>query len=125
VLTSWGVDENARVVSLSQLELEAPQMYWDVGTSHIRKATNAFLGNLLYFSDEGAAAMEAVLGALRHYAAATEYGHHRVKPDELERRRRAMDEALDRVYALLRRELKEPGVSARPDGLLPARITPG
>jgi hypothetical protein len=109
VLAGWGDDEDERTVGLHTLQSETPQMYWDVGARHITKATNAYLGKLLYFSDDGPKAMEAVLGALRHYAAATEYGGSGVKSDELKRRRAAMDEAMDRVYALLRKELKEPG----------------
>jgi hypothetical protein len=112
VLADWGADETARVHALQTLQLETPGMYYSVGMKSLGKAVNEYLGNLLYFSAEGIDAMEDATYAFRHYAGAMEYGHQRVRPEELATRRKAMDDGLDRAYALLRKELKEPSGTA-------------
>jgi hypothetical protein len=115
-------------MAMHMMREDAPLMYYDTGTKNRVKATNEYLGNLLYFSDEGIEAMEATLYAIRRYEAAMEYGRQRVPADELAARRRAMDEALERVYRLLRRELMRPGGDSLKSGgsslVSPAAETP-
>jgi hypothetical protein len=119
VRESWGADEESRRDALMLIQTDLPQVYWDTAADHITKATNAYLGNRLYFSDAGIAAMEDALGALRRAAAVIRHG---VRPPHLEVWQAEMDEALERGYARLRQELKEPGAGV---AVAERGITPG
>ena len=110
VLAKWDEGEQGRVDALRLLQAKLPLAHWDAATGEVTEGTNRYLTNALYFSDDGvAAAVNALLSALRHYRSAVAYGRQQVPEQELAERRKAMDEALNRVYTVFRAELREPG----------------
>jgi hypothetical protein len=106
VRAEWRADEESRRNALMLVQSELPQSYRDTASDHITKATNVYLGNRLYFSDAGIAAMETTLAGLRRAAAAIQYG---VRPPDLDVWQAELDQVLERAHSRLREELKQPG----------------
>jgi hypothetical protein len=109
VLERWDDGEEGRVTGVRLLQANLPQAHWDAATDHLMSATNCYLSNALYFSNEGLAAVNALLSAIRHYKSAVAYGRQQVSNEELSERRKAIDDGLNRAFTLLRGELREPG----------------
>jgi hypothetical protein len=114
VVVLW--NEKTQTQALTMIKTRSPLVFYEGGMESLRKATNRYLGNRLYFSDEGIEALETATYAFRRYGDAIEHGHKRVKPEELAKMEAAMKQSLEAVYGLLRNELRHPGVTSSTSG---------
>ena len=97
---------------LSEVQNQAPGMYHDLAVESLEQGEREYLGNLLYFSNEGMKAMDQAREAVRRYAQLVQYGRPSNRMDEVKAKAADMDGKLWERYGLLRSELKEPATGA-------------